>query len=87
MDTTGVGELLRAALRKGARQCLVGVGGSATNDGGFGLARNLGWGFLDGDGEPIECWTKLDRLRRIVPPAVPFPARVLTKPLAILRIR
>jgi glycerate kinase len=42
----------------------VGIGGSATNDGGFGLARALGWQFLDRSGQPIECWTGLSRLER-----------------------
>jgi glycerate kinase len=46
----------------------MGIGGSATNDGGFGLARALGWEFLDGEGEPIEQWTELGRLARIRAP-------------------
>jgi glycerate kinase len=43
----------------------MGIGGSATNDGGFGLARALGWEFLDREGEPIEQWTGLGQLARI----------------------
>jgi glycerate kinase len=50
---------------KGARRCVIGIGGSATNDGGFGLARGLGWEFLDGEGKPLECWTDLSRLAHI----------------------
>ena len=47
LDTSGLGALLRAVLTEGASRCLVGIGGSATNDGGFGLARAVGWRFLD----------------------------------------
>jgi glycerate kinase len=46
----------------------MGIGGSATNDGGFGLARALGWEFLDRQGEVIEGWTGLDQLERIGAP-------------------
>src|SRR6185369_6413412 len=38
LDTYGLGKVMRAAADLGARRCLVGLGGSATNDGGFGLA-------------------------------------------------
>jgi glycerate kinase len=68
LDTFGLGAAIRAAARKGARHCLVGIGGSATNDAGFGLARALGWRFLAGDGTGIKEWTRLHRLRRILPP-------------------
>ena len=47
LDTFGLGKLLQAAQAKGAKQILIGIGGSATNDGGFGLARAMGWEFLD----------------------------------------
>jgi len=60
---------LKAAARNGARHCLIGIGGSATNDGGFGLARALGWQFLDRRGGQIQRWTGLDSLVRILPPA------------------
>ncbi len=65
LDTAGLGAVVRAAAKRGARRCLMGIGGSATNDGGFGLARALGWGFLDRKGEPIEQWTGLGQLARI----------------------
>jgi glycerate 2-kinase len=68
LDTLGLGAVVRAAMRRGARRCLLGIGGSATNDGGFGLARALGWEFLDGRGESIELWTDLSRLERIRAP-------------------
>lgn len=69
LDTRGLGALLRKAKLRGARRCLIGLGGSATNDGGFGLVHELGWRFLDGKGRPIETWTELHRLRRIESPA------------------
>jgi len=68
LDTQGLGAVVRAAAKRGARRCLMGIGGSATNDGGFGLARALGWEFLDREGEPIEQWTGLSQLVRIRAP-------------------
>src|ERR1017187_735855 len=65
LDTLGLGAVERAAVERGARRCLMGIGGSATNDGGFGLARALGWVFLDRQGEVIEEWTGLSQLARI----------------------
>jgi len=67
-DTFGLGAVLRAAARKGATRCLIGIGGSATNDGGFGVTRALGWKFLDANGGLIESWTKLYRLAALRPP-------------------
>lgn len=68
LDTFGLGAVLRAARRKGARQILIGIGGSATNDGGFGMARALGWRFLDRTGQGIERWTRLTELAEVRPP-------------------
>jgi glycerate kinase len=68
LDTLGLGAVVHAAVKRGARRCLIGIGGSATNDGGFGLARALGWQFLDCSGESIEQWTGLSRLERIRAP-------------------
>ena len=68
LDTFGLGAVIRVAAKKGARRCIIGIGGSATNDGGFGVARALGWKFLSRDNAPIEQWTELDRLARISPP-------------------
>ncbi len=45
--TAGTGDLIRAALDAGARRIIVGIGGSATNDGGTGMASALGVRFLD----------------------------------------
>lgn len=68
LDTFGVGRLVEAAAGKGATRCLIGIGGSATNDAGFGLARALGWQFFSRDGAMIEKWTDLARLQKIQPP-------------------
>lgn len=51
--TYGVGEVLRDAIGQGCRRFIVGIGGSATNDGGVGMLQALGYGFLDGNGRPI----------------------------------
>jgi len=51
--TFGTGELIRAALDAGARRIIVGIGGSATVDGGAGMAQALGIGLLDASGRPI----------------------------------
>ena len=64
--TLGTGELIRAALRTGARQILIGIGGSATNDGGMGMARALGVRFLNKNGCEIpEGGGSLGELARI----------------------
>jgi glycerate 2-kinase len=68
LDTFGLGAVIRAAAAKGAKRCLIGIGGSATNDGGFGVARALGWEFLDRDGGEIADWPKLTNLAKVVAP-------------------
>lgn len=54
--TYGVGELILAAIRDGARRIILGLGGSATNDGGCGCAAALGVRFLDGTGRSTSPW-------------------------------
>lgn len=51
--TYGVGELIRDAIKKGCRKFIVGIGGSATYDGGIGMLEALGYGFLDADGKQV----------------------------------
>jgi glycerate kinase len=63
-DTFGVGEMIRDAVRRGATEILIGLGGSATNDGGFGMARALGFQFLANEHE-VETPTELVNLARI----------------------
>ena len=53
-STYGTGELIADALGRGCRDCLVCIGGSATNDGGMGALAALGWRFLDAAGEALE---------------------------------
>jgi len=53
--TYGTGQLLVAAMDAGARQIVVGIGGSATVDGGCGAAQALGVAFLDAEGHPAVC--------------------------------
>lgn len=65
-STRGTGELIRAALDHKISRLLVGIGGSATNDGGMGMARALGVKFLDARGcELPEGGGSLQRLARI----------------------
>ncbi len=66
--TRGTGELIRDAVERGARKILLGVGGSATVDGGVGAAMALGWRFLDGTGKPVGLGgAVLERIAKIVP--------------------
>ncbi len=64
--TYGTGELILAALDRGCEILIIGIGGSATNDGGAGMARALGAQFLDRDGRPLdEGGGALQQLERI----------------------
>lgn len=67
LDTFGLGKVLHEAVRLGARKCVIGIGGSATNDGGFGLARALGWKFLDRNSHELDQWWQLANLAHIQP--------------------
>ncbi|WP_321329380.1 glycerate kinase [uncultured Ilyobacter sp.] len=49
--TYGTGELIKDAIKRGCREFLVGIGGSATNDAGIGMLQALGYKFLDKEGE------------------------------------
>ena len=67
--TRGVGELIRHAAAQGARRILLGLGGSATNDMGAGMAAALGWRFLDESGAELAPLAEnLGRVARILPP-------------------
>lgn len=68
LDTRGLAAVLGEVQRAGAMECLMGIGGSATNEGGFGLARALGWEFYARNGELIQSWTALTDLERVAPP-------------------
>ena len=62
----GTGELIREALDAGARKIIIGLGGSATNDGGLGLLQALGASFVDGQGNELGAGgARLAELARI----------------------
>ena len=64
--TFGVGELIRDAIFRGCRHFIIGLGGSATNDGGIGMLAALGVRFTDEAGEPIPlCAGGLERLAAV----------------------
>jgi len=65
-STYGTGELILDAINKGCTRIIMGIGGSATNDGGTGMARALGARFLDSEGKELdEGGGSLDSLARI----------------------
>lgn len=85
--TRGVGELLRVAARTEAERVVLGLGGSATVDGGAGMAQALGWRLLDAGGAPVPPGgAGLLRLERIEAPAAPAPLPPVTA-LADVRTR
>ncbi|HEV7348708.1 glycerate kinase [Telluribacter sp.] len=65
-STYGTGELIKHAMERGVRTIILGIGGSATTDGGIGMAAALGYRFLDTEGAEVfpngEALTKLDRI-------------------------
>ena len=64
--TFGVGEMIADAIRAGCRRFVVGIGGSATNDGGAGMLQALGFGLVDAEGNGIpRGGTGLEKLDRI----------------------
>lgn len=77
LDTFGLGAVFRTAQRRGAKQIIVGIGGSATNDGGFGLARALGWKFLDRAGNEIVKWTRLHELAALGAPRQRWQGKII----------
>ena len=70
-STFGVGEMLFDARKRGADEIIIGLGGSATNDGGFGMARALGFRFLKKGPGKLECkmHSSLPELASIETPA------------------
>ena len=68
-NTFGVGEMILNAAQRSAREIIVGLGGSATNDGGFGMARALGFRFFEQEKEQeltgaVSQLVKLARIER-----------------------
>lgn len=69
-STFGVGLQLADALRRGAREIILAIGGSATNDAGMGMAAALGWQFSDENGALLPAsGAALGRVRHALPPA------------------
>ena len=56
--TYGVGEVIKDAILRGCRHFIVGIGGSATNDGGIGMLQALGYGFLDKNEQQVPFGAK-----------------------------
>jgi glycerate kinase len=61
-DTFGLGAVLQAIWTHGVGRIYVGLGGSGTNDGGFGIARALGFRFIGRAGRVLGSWTELAEL-------------------------
>ena len=66
--TFGVGEMILDASKRGAKEIIIGLGGSATNDGGFGMARALGFRFLSNEKALTGAVTELEHLTEIILP-------------------
>ncbi|MFH0921032.1 MAG: glycerate kinase [Fibrobacterota bacterium] len=64
-STYGTGQLIDAALKRGARRLVIGIGGSATNDGGVGMAQALGVRFYDAQGRLLPALAGGKELVRI----------------------
>lgn len=70
--TFGTGELIGDSVVHGARRVLLGVGGSATVDGGVGAAMAFGWRFLNAQGRPVGFGGgELEKIERMLPPLDP----------------
>lgn len=69
LDTFGLGLVLQQISNYAPEVCIVGLGGSSTNDGGFGLARALGWRFLDAEEKEIQRWPDLVNLKKLIRPS------------------
>ncbi|MDO4312660.1 MAG: glycerate kinase [Eubacteriales bacterium] len=52
-STVGVGEMIRDAIKRGCREFIIGIGGSATTEGGIGMLQALGYTFYDADGNVL----------------------------------
>ncbi|MDP4217227.1 MAG: glycerate kinase [Bacteroidota bacterium] len=75
-STFGTGQLIAEAIRSGAKEIVIGIGGSATNDGGMGMAAALGFRFLDRQGAALPPGGgSLGRVAKIIGPGRPRDAR------------
>ena len=68
-NTFGTGQLIGHAISRGVERIVLGIGGSATNDCGAGMAAALGWRFLDNSGKELRpCGGNLSEIQSIVLP-------------------
>ena len=68
--TFGVGEMINDALKNGVKRIVLGIGGSATNDAGVGMAAAMGWQFFDEKGEKLSgVGGDLNKIQKITPPS------------------
>ncbi|MVM30032.1 glycerate kinase [Spirosoma sp. HMF4905] len=68
-NTFGTGEVIAHAIQQGVEHIVLGIGGSATNDAGTGMAAALGWQFLDESGQQLRpCGGNLGQIQTIIPP-------------------
>lgn len=83
-STYGTGEMILDAIKRGCRNFLVGIGGSATNDAGTGMLQALGFKFIDKDGNEITrcCGGILDDIVQIDDSQVPTEVRESTFTIA-----
>ncbi|CAN5875717.1 glycerate kinase [soil metagenome] len=76
-STLGTGEMMQHAIEHGAERIMIGIGGSATNDGGSGMASVMGYDFLDAAGQPVGALpADLERVERMVK-SRSFPCEVI----------
>ncbi len=76
LTTYGLGECIRHALDQGIRRLIIGLGGSATNDGGLGMLQALGATFLDAAGKQVTTLKQMPSQTFSVPDALTRIARV-----------
>jgi glycerate kinase len=76
--TYGTGELILSAMRRGCRRLIVGIGGSATNDGGAGMAQALGARLLDARGRELPRGVGGGVLNRVA--SIEFPKSEIRNP-------
>ena len=73
-STFGTGELMRDAIFRKVDRIVIGIGGSATNDGGIGMARALGFEFLDSQGRPMDALPRdFEQVRTVRRPLLAMP--------------
>jgi glycerate kinase len=73
-STHGTGLMLQDSIKRGASRIVIGIGGSATNDAGIGMAAALGFRFLDANDSPLEpIISRMDNLAKIEPSSFSLP--------------